>query len=90
MGMGALMPEVMAAAEVLSTEGGVATDVVCVTSADLLFRAYRGDRGLDAADDGILRELFPTQAPLVTVLDGHPHALAFLGAALGVPATPLG
>jgi pyruvate dehydrogenase E1 component len=28
--------------------------------------------------------------PLVSVLDGHPHALAWLGAALGVPQAPLG
>ena len=37
-------------------------------------------------------ELFPPEraAPLVTVLDGDPHALAFLGAVNGVPLTPLG
>ena len=33
----------------------------------------------------ILDELFPAdrQTPLVTVLDGHPHTLAFLAAARG-------
>ena len=28
--------------------------------------------------------------PVVSVLDGHSHALAFIGAALGVPQTALG
>ena len=28
--------------------------------------------------------------PVVSVLDGHSHALAFLGGALGVPQLPLG
>ena len=89
-GMGAVMPEVLGAAEVLESEGQIPTEVVCVTSADLLFHAYRGQRGLDPSDDGILAELFPTRAPLISVLDGHPHALAFLGAAVGTHLTPLG
>jgi pyruvate dehydrogenase E1 component len=102
-GMGAIMPEVLAAADEL-TAGGVAVDVLCLTSADLLFRALQARRGLggddgEGNDDGvvdsaagadggsragvsILDELFPEsrRAPLVTVLDGHPHALSFLGA----------
>ena len=36
-GMGALLPEVLAAADVLGDD----VDVLCVTSADLLFRAFR-------------------------------------------------
>jgi pyruvate dehydrogenase E1 component len=28
--------------------------------------------------------------PVVSVLDGHPHALAFIGSALGVTQIPLG
>jgi pyruvate dehydrogenase E1 component len=100
-GMGAIMPELLAAADEL-TAGGVAVDVLCLTSADLLFRALQARRGLDGDDDGasdaaagadrdsdartsILDELFPAsrRAPLVTVLDGHPHALSFLGALSG-------
>ena len=80
----------MRAAEVLERDGGTAAEVVCVTSADLLFRAHRAERGLDRAERGILGELFPAGAPVVTVLDGHPHALAFLGGALRVASTPLG
>jgi pyruvate dehydrogenase E1 component len=42
-----------------------------------------------------IRELFPAQdlegeVPVVSVLDGHSHALAWLGTVLGVPHAPLG
>ncbi|MGH2991075.1 MAG: transketolase-like TK C-terminal-containing protein, partial [Solirubrobacterales bacterium] len=89
-GMGAVMPEVLSASEILATEGGIGADVVCVTSADLLFRAFRGSRGLDDTDESILTDLFPISLPLVTVLDGHPHALAFLGAPADAAVTALG
>jgi len=40
----------------------------------------------------VLDALFPSDraAPLVTVLDGHPHTLAFLSGIRCVPATHLG
>ena len=87
-GMGAVMPEVLAAAETL----GPGTDVVCVTSADLLHRALRARAGFGEHPPEILEELFPAgrAAPMVTVLDGDPNALAFLGAVNAVPLTPLG
>ena len=60
--------------------------MVCLTSPDLVFRSLqqRGRR-TDAGGSGILDLLFPpgAPAPLVTVLDGHPHTLAFLAAARG-------
>jgi pyruvate dehydrogenase E1 component len=78
-GVGAALPEVLAAADEL-TASGVAADVVCLTSPDLVFRALRARQGLADGDAGILDELFPTSAgtPIVTVIDGHPHALAFV------------
>jgi pyruvate dehydrogenase E1 component len=90
-GAGAVMPEVLAAAEEL-TEAGRAVDVVCLTSADLVFRALRARRGLAPGDDAILDALLPADraAPLVTVLDGHPHTLSFLGAVRNVPIACLG
>jgi pyruvate dehydrogenase E1 component len=88
--MGVVMPELVAAADVLGDE----VDVICVTSADLLFRAVRLRAGFGepATDFDILDELFPADraAPLVTVLDGDPHALAFLSAVNATPLTPLG
>ena len=73
-GAGAVLPEVLAAADRLAAEHGAGAEVICVTSPDLLFRDRRHrDR------------LFTPALPLVTVLDGHPLALAFLH-----PAVPLG
>jgi pyruvate dehydrogenase E1 component len=82
--MGALVPEALEAAEELGAE------VVCITSADLLFRAFQARAGLAESDPGILDELFPEPLPIVSVLDGHPHTLSFLAAIHGVPMTCLG
>jgi pyruvate dehydrogenase E1 component len=80
-GMGAVMPQVIEAAAELAEED-VSCDVICLTSPDLVFRALQARQGLAAADDAILHELFPAEraAPIVTVLDGHPHTLSFLSA----------
>lgn len=90
-GMGALMPEVLAAAERLAGQG-VAADVVCVTSADRLYRALRARSGHGEGDAAILDLVFPAErtAPIVTVLDGHPHTLAFVAAIRGERSVNLG
>jgi pyruvate dehydrogenase E1 component len=87
-GMGAVMPEVIEAADTLGDD----VDVLCITSADLLFRALRARAGFGEHEPDILDELLPADraAPLVTVLDGDPHALAFLAAVNATPLTPLG
>jgi pyruvate dehydrogenase E1 component len=86
-GAGAIMPELLAAADELAASG-VACDAICLTSADLVFRAQRARQGLGRADDRILDELFPAEraAPIVSVLDGHPHTLSFLA---GIGQTPI-
>ncbi|HEX3909231.1 MAG TPA: pyruvate dehydrogenase [Solirubrobacteraceae bacterium] len=91
LGIGAIMPEVLAAAEELG-RAGTRVDVLCLTSADLVFRALQVRRGLAEGDDRVIEELFPPEraAPLVTVLDGHPHALAFLAAVDREPIACLG
>jgi pyruvate dehydrogenase E1 component len=87
-GMGAVMPELLRAADTL----GEGTEVICVTSADLIHRAFRARAGFGEHPAAILDELFPAEraAPMVTVLDGDPNALAFLGGINAVPITPLG
>jgi pyruvate dehydrogenase E1 component len=86
--MGALVPEALGAAEILADEAGIAAEVVCVTSADLLFRSFQARAGLGDGDPGLLERLLPHDVPIVTLVDGHPHTLAFLGggriACLGV------
>jgi pyruvate dehydrogenase E1 component len=90
--MGAVVPEALAAADRLDAQG-VPADVVCVTSAGLVFDAAQAMAGRGSGDSWVLDAAFPARraAPMVTVLDGHPHTLAFLaginqvrGAHLGV------
>jgi pyruvate dehydrogenase E1 component len=82
--MGAVVSEALEAAEELDAE------VICVTSADLLFRALQARAGLGDGEPWILDELFPRPRPIVSLLDGHPHTLSFLGAVHGVPIACLG
>lgn len=84
-GVGALMPEVLAAAETLA-EAGIQAGVVCLTSPDLLFRSMQHRRSTEATHGSdIASLLFPKHAPapIVTVHDGHPHTLAFLAGIRG-------
>jgi pyruvate dehydrogenase E1 component len=82
---GVMVPEALAAAAVLR-EDGICASVFAVTSPDLLYRDLRAPRPY-------LEELVTADeedVPVVSVLDGHSHALAFLGGALGVPQLALG
>ena len=93
---GALIPQALAARDLLAEED-VAATVLNITSPDRLFRALRTRTGAlrsgRLSDPSILeRLLLPEErgAPLITVHDAAPHALAFLGAAFGAPLIPLG
>jgi pyruvate dehydrogenase E1 component len=82
---GAVVPEAIAASRRLR-EQGIRASLFVVTSPDRLYRGFRGprphvERLVGADEEGV---------PIVSVLDGHSHALAFLGSALGVPQIPLG
>ena len=94
---GALVPETLAAAELLEEEEGVAATVLCLSSPDRLYRDWRASRIAPLRDgsrpgDCHLERLVPAERgrPVVTVIDGASHSLAFLGAALGVRCVPLG
>jgi pyruvate dehydrogenase E1 component len=90
-GVGAVLPQAIAAAGELEA-GGIPVDLVCLTSPDLVFRAMQGRRGLGSHDPAVLDRLFPVDraSPIVSVLDGHPHTLAFLGSIRGDAVTSLG
>src|ERR1700684_1646376 len=77
--MGAVIPEALAAAERLDASGGPAGGI-CVTSPGPPVRALQARQGRDDTSPWILDQVFPASraTPLVTVLDGHPHTLAFL------------
>lgn len=89
--MGAMAPEALAAADRLERMG-IAADVVCVTSPGLLFQALRARTGHAEGSSWILDQVFPASraAPLVTILDGHPHTLAFLATINQVSSRSLG
>ena len=82
---GVMVPEALAAAESLR-DVDVFANVLVVTSPDRLYRGLRAPRpyleSLVGADE--------EDVPVVSVLDGHSHALAFIGGALGVPQLALG
>jgi len=82
---GVMVPEAVEAARSLRAEGILAS-VFVVTSPDKLYRGLREPRPyleelVAAEEDGV---------PVVSVLDGHSHGLAFLGSALGVSQLALG
>jgi pyruvate dehydrogenase E1 component len=89
--MGAMVTEALQAADRLG-ESGFSADVVVLTSPGLLFNATQARRGFSSASDWILDVVFPADraTPMVTVLDGHPHTLAFLAGIHRVPSAHLG
>ena len=82
---GVMVTEALEAARALAAHG-VFANVFVVTSPDRLYRGLRAPRPwletLVAADE--------EDVPVVSVLDGHSHALGFIGGALGVPQQALG
>ncbi len=94
---GVVVTEAVAATRALHAEE-IAADLVVVTSAERLSAEIAGSSRLAAgarrdAWIGHVSSLIGPRGdapPLVTVLDGASHTLAFLGAAAGVPVIPLG
>ena len=92
--VGALVPEALQAADRLAALG-VRADVAVVTSADRLWRAVQSRRGLlrgssHGVDETVLTRLLPAGVPVVSLLDGAPHTLAFLGTVARAPISCLG
>jgi pyruvate dehydrogenase E1 component len=94
---GAIVPEALAAATILSEDEGVEATVLCLSSPDRLYRDWQQRRvapvrGQRAGSCHLERLLAPGEGglPVVTVIDGSSHALSFVGAALGVRTVPLG
>jgi pyruvate dehydrogenase E1 component len=95
---GVMVPEAIAAAQLLHAEG-VAANVLNLTSAQRLFQEWQQrQRGAMGAAPGErpamhLDTLIPKaerHAPLVAVMDGASHAMAWLGSVYGAPQVSLG
>jgi pyruvate dehydrogenase E1 component len=94
---GAVVPEALAAAERLADEEGVEATVLCLSSPSRLYRDWQTCRtepvrGRPARASHLERLLADDErgVPVVTVVDGASHALAFVGAALGARTVALG
>lgn len=87
---GVMLEEALQASD-LAYEDGIYANVINVTSADRLFRDY-----FEAAHQGrasYLDELLlpaDRRVPAITLLDGHPLTLAWLGSIFSAPVKPLG
>ena len=95
---GAIVPETLAAAELLASEEGVEATVICLSSPDRIYHGWRAATTRPVTDgatrsvshlDRLLRSE-ERGLPVVSVIDGSSHALAFLGSALGTRCVPLG
>ncbi len=94
---GAIVPEALAAAELLAAEEGVEATVLCLSSPDRLYRGWQAAttaplRARPPVRSHLEQLLLPGERglPVVTVIDGASHALAFLGSALATRCVPLG
>jgi pyruvate dehydrogenase E1 component len=85
--MGAVMPEALAAWEAMAAEVP-GLGLLAVTSPDLLHRGWSAD-GAGSKVARLLSAL-PAGARLVTMLDGSPAALSWLGGVRGQRVVPLG
>jgi len=80
---GAIAPEAIAAGDELSGAG-----ILAMTSPDRLYKDWRARSG-DSQVAGLLAEV-GRDAPIVTVLDGHPATLSWLGSVAGQRVRSLG
>ncbi len=93
---GAIAPEALAAWETLS-EDLPGLGLLNITSPDLLHRGWSAGRaarwaGKEASPSHVesLLDALPRHAGLVTVIDGSPSALSWVGAVKGMRVSPLG
>jgi pyruvate dehydrogenase E1 component len=95
---GAMTPETLTASDILREEEGVDALVLQLSSPDRLYHDWQ-DACTSPIRDGAypsasalarMLETTERQLPVVTVIDGSSHSLAWLGSALGTRCIPLG
>ena len=90
--VGVVVPEALTARHHLRAEG-IFVNVINVTGPGPLYRDFHAARLGHRAGESHLESLVPPTeraAPVVTICDDHPHALAWVGGALGSKTYPLG
>ena len=88
---GAMVPDALDAAAQLQAQG-IPANVLNLTSPQRLYETWRNGTGRDDSDSPFAWLLPPNErhAPIITVLDGASHALAWLGGVYGMCTYPLG
>lgn len=89
---GALVPEAIETSRQLREER-IFVNVINVTGPGPLYRHFQCCSDDPSKKDEFLAEILPEggrDAPIVTLIDGHPHSLAWIGSALGARVIPLG
>jgi len=96
MASGAMVPEAISASEQLLEEG-VFANVINVTGPGPLYKRFQEHVRREITDgrapEPFMSDIFDVgerSAPIVTIVDGHPHTLAWLGAAMKTETYPLG
>lgn len=84
---GAMVPEAVRASSALSSDGVYASVVNCI-SPDVVYRRWQAS--VHTSLDTLKLPRPVVTMPVVTVIDGHPSALAWVGSMLGTRCLPLG
>lgn len=92
---GAMVPETLEAAALLAEEEGVEAAVVVLSSPGRTYRDWQKSRTRavergGATERSHIERIVSAGIPIVTVIDGASHALAWVGSALGSRAVALG
>ena len=95
LGCGAILPEAIKASEQLYQEG-IYANVINITGPGPLYKDFQSSvssKLTGKSTESYLKKLIPESSlgvPVVTVVDGHPHSLSWVGAALETKVLPLG
>ena len=91
-----MVPEAVEASDALLEEG-ICANVINVTGPGPLYRRFQecvqAAMNSEPAIEGFMADVIPLDdrnVPIVTLVDAHPHSLAWIGGALNAPVLPLG
>jgi pyruvate dehydrogenase E1 component len=95
---GALLPEALAARELLYEQDEIGASVVALTSPDIAYRSHQAAATAPISNASKPRPIShlagllapDRRAPIVSVIDGASHSLSFLGGAIGARQIALG
>jgi pyruvate dehydrogenase E1 component len=95
---GALLPEALAARELLWEQDEIGASVIALTSPDIAYRSHQAAATSPISNASRVRPIShlatllapDRRAPIVSVIDGASHCLSFLGGAIGARQIALG